>query len=174
MIVRPATAEEIPIYRSFGEAAQAWLRRLGAEQYVPAAHDAYTEVIAARVRLGTLFVCLDDDLPCAFFSLEETPSIWWPKDDSAALYLGGMVVDGRLRGRRIGTGIIEWCVEEALRRGRTCVRLDCHAGNLWLCGYYEAHGFRCRATVEQHPGYWGRLYEREVAASPPSPADRVS
>jgi hypothetical protein len=43
------------------------------------------------------------------------------------------------------------------------VRLDCHAGNAWLCRYYEAHGFELRGRVEQHPGYEGCLYQREVA-----------
>ena len=57
------------------------------------------------------------------------------------MYLAGMVVAPSARGRGVGGFIIEWCLFEARRRGCQWVRLDCHAGNPWLCAYYEAQGF---------------------------------
>jgi hypothetical protein len=56
-------------------------------------------------------------------------------------------------------------VKVAARRGFKSLRLDCHAENLWLRRYYEAHGFECRGQVEQHPGYHGCLYERKVGSA---------
>ena len=64
--------------------------------------------------------------------------------------------------RGVGGFILQWSLAEAGRRGRRFVRLDCHAGNPWLCGYYESHGFTFRGRVEQHPGYIGCLYQRAV------------
>jgi ribosomal protein S18 acetylase RimI-like enzyme len=75
-----------------------------------------------------------------------------------------MAVSPQARGRGIGGHIIRWCAAEARRRGCRFVRLDCHAGNPWLCRYYEAHGFVLRGRVEQHPGYDGCLYQLATAA----------
>lgn len=81
-----------------------------------------------------------------------------------------MVVARAARGRGVGSFIIERCLAEAARRGCRCVRLDCHAGNAWLCRYYEAHGFERRGRVEQHPGYEGCLYQHAVAPLVDAPA----
>jgi GNAT superfamily N-acetyltransferase len=97
-----------------------------------------------------------------FFSLERAPSPWWPPDDVPALYLAGMVVGPKFLGWGIGDAILTWCTQQALERGFHAIRLDCHAGNPWLCGYYEAHGFELRRRIEQHPGYEGCLYEARV------------
>jgi len=75
-----------------------------------------------------------------------------------------MVVSPRARGQGVGGFIIRWCVAEAARLGRRFVRLDCHAGNPWLCRYYEGHGFALQGRVEQHPGYEGCLYQFEVSS----------
>jgi GNAT superfamily N-acetyltransferase len=159
MQVRRAGAEDINTYLDLGRAAQAWLRSRGLGQYVPAAHNEYADAIRVRVAAGTLYAVWNDGAPIGFFSLDETPSPWWPTDGEPALYLAGMVVSQQARGRGIGTYIIGWCSAEAERRGAKVVRLDCHAGNSWLCNYYETHGFVLRSRVDQHPGYEGCLYE---------------
>ena len=78
-----------------------------------------------------------------------------------------MVVSPWARGQGVGGFIIRWCVAEAAQRGCRFVRLDCHAGNPWLCRYYEGHGFALQGRALQHPGYEGCLYQREAS----SPAD---
>lgn len=161
MTVRPATAADIPTYVALGRVAQAWLTARGLGQYVPAAHPEYADAIAARVPAGTLFA-VEAGGPVGFFSLDSVPSPWWPVDGVTALYLGGMVVDPRAKGRGVGGEIIRWCMAEAARRGCDVLRLDCHAGNPWLCGYYERHGFVPVGRVEQHPGYDGCLYQLAV------------
>jgi GNAT superfamily N-acetyltransferase len=75
-----------------------------------------------------------------------------------------MVVGQQARGQGVGGNIIRWSAAEARRRGCTLVRLDCHAGNPWLCRYYEAHGFVLRGRIEQHPGYEGCLYQLATVA----------
>lgn len=162
MQIRPTTLDDIVTYSAFGRKAQAWLRGRGLEQFVPAAHEEYDGWIRARVEAKTLFAVVDGAETIGFFSLEPTPSPWWPHDETRAMYLAGMVVARTARGRGAGRLIIQWCVAEAARRACQYVRLDCHAGNAWLCAYYEAHGFKLQRKVEQHPGYEGCLYQREV------------
>ena len=168
MEVRLAGPEDIATYTALGRVAQEWLRSRGLGQYVPAAHDEYAAAIRARVAAGTLYAVQDGGETVGFFSLDPSPSPWWPADGVPAVYLAGMVVAPSARGRGVGGFIIRWSAAEAGRRGCRCVRLDCHAGNPWLCAYYEAHGFALRGRVEQHPGYEGCLYQRGVA--PPAEA----
>jgi GNAT superfamily N-acetyltransferase len=120
-----------------------------------AAHDEYATAIRSQVKSLTLFAVQDADRVIAFFSLEASPSSWWPTDKIPALYLAGMVVDRSARRRGIGSFILGWSVKEAARLGFPCVRLDCHADNLWLRRYYEDRGFTLRGQVEQHAGYYG-------------------
>lgn len=162
MIVRPAVMADVAAYVAMATAAQAWLRERGLGQYVPAAHAHQSAAILERVAAGTLYAVIDGDQPVGFFSLDSS-SPWWPTDGVSALYLAGMVVDRGAKGRGVGDLIIDWCASVARRRGRGHLRLDCHAGNAWLCAYYERHSFRCRGQVEQHPGYEGRLYQLDVA-----------
>src|SRR5579871_3147502 len=164
MEIRRAVVEEVETYFELARAAQAWLRGRGLGQYVPAAHVEYAEAMRARAEAGTLYTGRDDGVAVAFFSLDPAPSPWWPADGVPALYLSGMVVGRRARGGGVGGQIIRWCADEATRRGRRFVRLDCHAGNPWLCWYYESHGFVLRGRIEQHPGYDGCLYELAMAA----------
>lgn len=173
MEVRPAGLEDVVAYVALGRPAQEWLRSRGLGQYVPAAHEEYAAAIHSRVESGTLYVVRDAGEAVGFFSLDETPSPWWPADGTPALYLAGMVVARSARGRGVGGFIIEWCAAETTRRGRRCMRLDCHAGNPWLCRYYESHGFELHGRIEQHPGYDGCLYQRRVVPQAEAPPERV-
>lgn len=165
MEIRAAGLEDLDAYAAFGRAAQAWLRARGLGQYVPAAHPEHAAAIRARAGAGALYAVDDGGRAVGYFGLEPTPSPWWPADGVPALYLGGMVVAAAARGRGVGGFAVRWCAAEAGRRGCRFVRLDCHAGNPWLCRYYEAHGFEPRGRVEQHPGYVGCLYQ--LAVIPP-------
>jgi GNAT superfamily N-acetyltransferase len=160
--IRPARLVDVATYAAFGREAQEWLRSRGLGQYVPAAHDAYAAAVRSRVESGTLRAVRSDGAAVGFFDVDPVPSRWWPADGVPALYLAGMVVARAARGRDVGGHIIRWCIGEAVRRGCQFVRLDCHAGNPWLCRYYESHGFVLRGRVEQHPGYYGCLYELAV------------
>ena len=132
MRIRLANSKDVATYTALAHAAQAWLRSRGLNQYVPGAHDEYTAAIRSRVESGTLFAVQHADQAIAFFSLEASPSQWWPADKISAVYLAGIVVARSARGRGIGGVIVEWSLREAARLGFQCVRLDCHADNLWL------------------------------------------
>src|SRR5262245_25391864 len=164
MEIRRAQLEDVITYMALGRAAQAWLRSRELGQYVPAAHEEYSGEIRSKVEAGTLYVVRDSGEAVGFFSLDATPSSWWPPAEAGALYLAGMVVSLSARGRGIGSFIVEWCAAEAARRKCQFLRLDCHADNSWLCAYYERHGFHLQGRVQQQPGYDGYLYQRMVAS----------
>ncbi len=162
--VRPARREDLAAYVAMARMAQASLMARGLAQHVPAAHPDDDAYVRARIADASLHAVWQEGRAVAFFVLEAAPSRWWPADGAPALYLAGLVVsrDGALRGR--GDAILAWCLVAVRRSHRNALRLDCHAGNPWLCAWYEARGFVARGYVEQHPGYEGCLYERNLEA----------
>ena len=159
MRIRPAALGDLEGYEARARDAQGWLGARGLAQYVPAAHPEYAAAIRERVANGTLFALSDGDSTVGWFSLDSAPSPWWPADGARALHLAGIVVSREARGRGIGHEIVRWSAARAEQRGCSALRLDCHSGNRWLCAYYESLGFALRGKVEQHPGYFGCLYE---------------
>jgi GNAT superfamily N-acetyltransferase len=105
----------------------------------------------------------------ATFSLLESDALFWPSARDDALYLHRFAV------RRVAAGagsrVVEWVVEEARRRGRDYVRLDCLAGNHGIRRYYERHGF---AAVDEQliDGVRFSLYELPVRTGSPAQPSR--
>lgn len=173
MEVRTAGQEDAAAYITLAREAQAWLESQGLGQYIPAAHEEYAAMIRVRIESGTLFAVCEAEQVVAFFSLDRAPSSWWPADGASALYLAGMVVARSARGRGVGRFVIRWCAAETVRQGRRAVRLDCHAGNPWLCAYYESLGFELRGRVNQQPGYDGCLYELAAPSGEDRPGHEI-
>jgi GNAT superfamily N-acetyltransferase len=88
---------------------------------------------------GSLYLVWLGDRPVATFSLLESDPMYWPAAGDDALYLHRFAVrrDAAGAGRRA----VEWAVEEARRRGRDYIRLDCLAENPGIRRYYESCGF---------------------------------
>ena len=165
MEIRPAAPDDLGPFAALGLETQTRLESRGLRQYVPAAHNEYTAAIRSRVESGTLFAVQNRGETLGFFALDRTPSPWWPPDEVSALYLSGMVVAQSARGLGVGEFVLRWSTAETVHQGCSVVRLDCHAENLWLCEYYESHGFVCVGRVEQHPEYDGCLYQLRAVPS---------
>ena len=86
-----------------------------------------------------LYLVWQGDTAVATFSLLEADPFFWPNAGGDALYLHRFAVRRSAAG--IGRHAIAWCLEEARRRGRSYVRLDCLAGNPGIRCYYERFGF---------------------------------
>jgi GNAT superfamily N-acetyltransferase len=151
---------------AFSRHAQQRLRAKGLAQYLPAAHEEFTDEMRQRVAQGTLRSVWSGGQPVGYFNWDSHPPAMWDtvSDRPAAWYLAGMVVAPTARGRRVGPRILRWCLDDARRSHAAVVRLDCHADNAWLRGFYESHGFRARGIVETYPGYYVCLFEQPVPA----------
>jgi len=111
---------------------------------------------------GCLYLVWLGDEPAATFSLPSVDTRFWPDAGDDALYLHRFGV--RYHGGGIGRSAVGWMVNEARRRGRPYLRLDCLADNPDIRRYYEARGFveRGETTID---GIRFSLYEMEVAAT---------
>ena len=154
-----ARVDDIEEYVECAADAQAQVKRWDLAQWVPAAHATFLPALHAKVAAGTLRRAILSDRTVAFFDLSFEPSEWWPRDETAAAYLSGIVVSARARHCGVRAAILDFASKVAQERGLSLLRLDCHAGNDWLCRYYESHRFTRRGAIGQYPGYVGALYE---------------
>lgn len=157
------TAADLDAYCAFSTAAQARLQAQGVGQYVPSAHAIYREAFNERVRQSEFWVAQQADSPIAGFCLSVTPASWWPDQATDTLYFSSLVVAVPWQQRGVGTQIMAFSHAHAAAVGKRRVRLDCYAGNRRLCAFYERLGYRFVAKIEQHPDYFGHLYESTLS-----------
>jgi GNAT superfamily N-acetyltransferase len=158
----PALHDDLPTHVAFAREAQAFLRDRGLAQWVPAAHPPHLPRLAQQVDRGELLRLDLDGVPVAFFALSQDASEWWPADGVRAAYVSGIVVDRARRGMGLGGIVLRRARDWARRYECVALRLDCHAGNDWLCPHDRERGFVDVGRVPQHPGYVGVLFEQRV------------
>lgn len=164
--IKTASQTDIPKYVELAQAAQSFLRLRGLTQWVPAAHPGFLPNLEAKVERRSLHKVSHRQDAIAFFDFSFEPSEWWSGHAGRAGYLSGIVVARASRGLGVGSFILEWAEAKVRDQGAHYLRLDCHAGNDWLCEYYRSKGFAEVARVEQHPGYFGVLYQKLVSLEP--------
>jgi predicted N-acetyltransferase YhbS len=91
------------------------------------------------IAAGGLYLVWRGDDAVATLSLLEHDPIFWPHAGDEALYLHRFAVRRSAAGA--GRTAVLWCIEEARRRGRSFVRLDCLEENPGIRRYYENFGF---------------------------------
>ena len=91
------------------------------------------------------------------FKLNERDHHW--DDDGAALYVHAFAVNRKFKGLGIGRAMLDWAGDEARRRGKLYVRLDCMNNNPRLKKVYADAGFEFRG---QHSNGWSALFERKL------------
>jgi GNAT superfamily N-acetyltransferase len=125
------------------EEVAAWGVSKGSPSWTPGSFTGLESVGMSRLRgdiaAGSLYLVWRGESVVGTFSLLERDPIFWPDARDEALYLHRFAV------RRVAAGsgphVVGWCLQEAQRRGRSFVRLDCLAENPGIRRYYERFGF---------------------------------
>jgi GNAT superfamily N-acetyltransferase len=137
------TAEDVDVSAEMLEAAASRGASEGRPSWTQGAFAGPESIGVSRLRKDlerrSLYLVWVGDRPVATFSLLESDPMYWPAAGDDALYLHRFAVrrDAAGAGRRA----VEWIVEEARRRGRDYIRLDCLAENPGIRRYYESCGF---------------------------------
>jgi GNAT superfamily N-acetyltransferase len=114
------------------------------------------------IAAGGLYLVWQGDAAVATVSLLEYDPIFWPEAGDEALYLHRFAVRRSAAGA--GRTAVLWCIDEARRRRRAFVRLDCLEDNPGIRRYYETFGFvAVDARVINGTAY--ALYELSVAGA---------
>jgi GNAT superfamily N-acetyltransferase len=158
--VRAATLADVPVVAEMLDEATAFVRTKGRDQWpVPYPQ----EKLRASVSDGTLYVVEVDGEPVGTFTLLLDDQKFWAEQSPDAVYLHKLAVRRAFAGRGLGARIVGWIGDEAARRGRAFIRLDCQRDLPGIRRYYERLGFELRAELERGEFAWA-LYERRVDA----------
>lgn len=92
------------------------------------------------------------------------PNAYVPAAPVPELYVQALVIDQAFAGHKVGRALLDWSLEEAVRRGAQVLRVDCYAGDdERLVGYYESCGFTREAPFAV--GQWpGMILQRSLSA----------
>jgi GNAT superfamily N-acetyltransferase len=161
--IRVADLHDVGTSAEILEAAASWGASAGRPSWTPGSFTGPESVGMSRLRndveTGSLYLVCLGNAAVATFSLLESDALFWPRAPDDALYLHRFAV--RRGNAGMGGHAVEWAVDEARRRGRAYVRLDCLAENPGIRRYYESHGFA--AVGEQLiDGVRFSLYEMPV------------
>jgi len=140
--VTTAQAHETPAVLGILDAASAWLRSRGVEQWPERAAAPPVEAAIAR---GEVWLARIGGEVAATLRLDWADPLWADLDAQAG-YLHQFAVRRRAAG--LGAPLVEWAADVARRAGREALRLDCVSWNEPLRRYYEALGFAHRGDVE--------------------------
>ena len=115
----------------------------GSPSWIPGSFTGPESVGMSRLRgdiaARSLYLVWRGESAVATFSLLERDPVFWPGAGDEALYLHRFAVRRAAAGS--GRQVVAWCLQEAQRRGRSFVRLDCLAENPGIRRYYERFGF---------------------------------
>ena len=103
--------------------------------------------VRSAVEAGETWLVVVDTRLAATITLSWQDPVW-DLEEFAAGYVHRIAVRRFAAG--LGAGLLDWAQDEALRRGRQLLRLDCVADNLPLRAYYQSAGFVHRGDVEVH------------------------
>lgn len=113
---------------------------------------------------GSAYVARLGDQIVGTFLLQWTDDVSWDSDSDDGGYVHQFAVRSGFHGQDIGKQILDWAGEEAKRRGKKFLRLDCHEDNQKLCAYYESQGFTQvgAKSIPQFNNYTAALFERKL------------
>lgn len=172
MRIRIATPDDVDAVVALRIEAEEWLRSAGINQWVDRARGVRN--IREGIAAGTTYVVTDDaGAVIASLTLAGPDRDFWTSDDDldSALYLYKFMISRPYRGTGLGDELLDWACEEAARRGRRWLRLDCWRGNTALQRYYLRRGFDHVRTVVVAGRGSGALFQRPVTTRR-SPARR--
>ena len=167
VVARTASRRELDAAAGILDEAAAWLAQRGLPGWERGSFrkpgTSEREALLAAHRSGDLYLAKDDDQAVATVSLLWEDRLYWPDAPPDAAYVHRLAVSRCAAGRRLGRFLLRWAKEEARRRGRAYLRLDCVADDAAIRAYYERAGFRHRHDLRVG-GVDMSLYEKAVSA----------
>lgn len=141
--LRIAASASPEISAAIIEEVAAWGASAGFPSWAPGSFTGPDSIGMSRLRgdiaTNGLYLIWRGGSALGTFSLLERDLLFWPSAGDEALYLHRFAVRRAAAGA--GHHAVAWCLQEAKRRGRAYVRLDCLAENPGIRRYYERFGF---------------------------------
>ncbi|WP_218825396.1 GNAT family N-acetyltransferase [Streptosporangium subroseum] len=158
MIIRDGNLDDVPAVLGMFDSAVAWLTtggRTGQWGSLPFSADpARVERVTSWAVTDEMRIAEIDGEPAGCMVLGPALDYVSPAPEPE-IYIRGLVIDQRFRGRGVGAALLERASAEAAEQGIALVRVDCYAGDDGrLVKYYESQGFTRTETfrVGDWPG----------------------
>ena len=97
------------------------------------------ELIAGDIARGEVYVARRDRRAVGTFTLQWSDELFWPGAAEEAGYIHRIAVRRDAHG--LGIELLKFAERMTADMDRKLLRLDCFAGNVALCSYYERAGF---------------------------------
>lgn len=169
LLIRQAKPEDLPRLTELFDEAVEWLGQLGHDQwqYGTEGRKRVIQQIELDITAGTVWVAVVNahgkNEIVATITLDERadPELWAGCDDNDnALYAHRMIVARSMKGKSIGSALLDWAGRKAEANGKQWLRLDAWARNHDLHRYYRREGFsHLKTTHFSHRGS-GALFQR--------------
>lgn len=168
MIIRRATAEDVPTIVELRERRAEWLASLGSDQWQETGLD--RETFKRRVRdsiaAGETWMATEDDgavLGTACGDQHANPGLWSAEELRTALIIHRMISYPEAAGQGVGGRLLDHLAEVAEQRGLDWLRLDAWTTNTDLHAYYQHLGFRLVRIVPDYSTRSAALFERPAS-----------
>jgi ribosomal protein S18 acetylase RimI-like enzyme len=147
-----ARADDVEELLRLLDGIAAWLQSIGMRYQWPAsftANEAWVKSYRGWVDAGMVFLTRRAGEIVGTFRLTETDAWAWPEgDDEGVFYLHTLGVRRDASKSGLGGEMLRWAGDEARRRGKRQLRLDCDTENGRLKRYYRDAGFEERGEQE--------------------------
>jgi GNAT superfamily N-acetyltransferase len=162
--VRPAAPTELVIILSLLKEAAQKLAHKGVDQWgvwlMPTADK--IEWIKEGFDNGEFNIVEDTNgVVAGMFRLSYTDVLYWGENNDVAAYVHSLTVTKEFAGHKLGEFILSYIEQHLKGNNIYTFRLDCNAGNKWLCNYYESQGF-VKVGEKQMPHALNNLYQKQL------------
>lgn len=162
-VIRLATEADTPTVVTIWTGAAAWLSTLGTDQWQ---YPIKMYNIDAEIGSRSCWIVErvpGDPVGIVTVDTEADPTMWQPADQpDKALYLHRLAARDDMRGRELGSSILDWAGRRAQSAGKQWIRLDAWTTNPGLHKYYLDRGFRLVRMVTGLDIVSGALFERSA------------
>jgi len=152
-----------PFIGLLAEAARRMIR-LGTPMWAVEALTA--ENLLEQYRLADMYIGMCGGAPAFTCVLQESDDTFWGEGSGAvgALYVHKVAVADAFAGQDMVGKLLGFAADEARRRGKTKLRLDCRIDRMKVRAIYDRFGFRAVGEKKLFGWYHGVSYECDVAA----------
>jgi len=160
--IRRAVQADAEAIRGLLIGAAQWIQR--SQGFVQWREEWFTQAhVSEVIELYDVFIAQMGGEAVGCFSIHgEDEEIWGDQFHDNAGYLHRLTVSRAYSHMGIGTRLINWAASYVHKQGKSCLRLDCMAGNKALNQYYVREGFTFCGRYDGQ-GWSAHLYERQVA-----------
>ncbi|MCL6625784.1 MAG: GNAT family N-acetyltransferase [Alicyclobacillus shizuokensis] len=160
--VRRVSIMELEDFSAILKEAAAWLQTSGKEMW--SAEQVSVDNLLRDYSLDQLFLGHVNDRPAATIILQETDELFWPDvPQGESVFIHKFSIRRVFAKTGLSQRMLYWAKQEAKRRQKKYVRLDCAADRRKLCQFYEDQGFRKVDERLVHT-YPTAFYEYEVSS----------